>query len=263
MTAATGLLISGRKVTVDGLTIVNSTDAPWCALDTEDYRPRSGRPHQVVLHTTKGIGPQHVKPGRGTAGAARNVADFWHRDPAHSGAHLVIDRDGTVLCLVDLVDACAYHATVSNEHSVGIEMYQETDCGIYEAVYTAAVLLVPALCKALGFPFTVVADLYTGHPLTRFLDGAQDFRGVLGHRHNTEQRDRWDPGDEIFTRLIAAGGEPVMAAHRQDISLAMGRQRYLNAHGGHLAVDGLPGPASLAEAERQGFARWRDVPSLI
>lgn len=271
MTTSGGLLISGRLVPVPGLAIIPpaSVGGPsWCALDPGDYRTRAGRPHQVVLHTTKGDEPQHVKPGKGLAGAARNVAEFWHRDPTHSAAQIVIDRDGTVLCLADLVAAEAYHATVSNAYSVGIELYQEADLGIYEAVYDAAVLLVPALCDALDIPFTVVADEYTGHPLQRFLNGAPNYYGVLGHRCNTEQRGRGDPGDEIFARLIAAGGEPVQASEREDIELAIRRQEWLNAADAKagdtyrpLVVDGLCGAASLATARRQGFTRWRDVPA--
>lgn len=259
-----GLLIADTLHDVPGLTIVPpaSHGGPaWCTLDPGDYRRRRGRPSQICLHSTKGDGPMHVKPGCGLAGAARNVADFWHRDPTHSAAQLVIDRDGAVLCLCDLSYDEAYHATVSNPYSVGIELYQESDNGIYEAVYNAAVILVPALCNLLGIPFTIVADLYTGHPLPRFLDGGPDFRGVLGHRANTEQRGRWDPGDEIFARLQKAGGEPVLAQQRQDIAFATARQRWLNAHGGALVVDGAAGPASLAESRRQGFPLWRDVPT--
>lgn len=259
-----GIPISGRLIPVPGLTVIppESMGGPaWSALAPGDYRARQRPPFQVVLHTTKGIGPQHVKPGRGPAGAARNVADFWHRDPAHSAAHIVIDRDGTVVCLADLIDVCAYHATVSNEFSVGIEMYQESDGGVYQAVYDAAVLLVPAICEAIHIPFQIVADPYTNHPLPRFLDGAPSFRGILGHRHNTEQRDRWDPGDEIFDRLLSTGAELVLAQKGQDLELGRARQAYLNAHGGHLTVDGLVGPASLAEAERQEFSSWSRVPA--
>lgn len=262
--APDGLLIAGRIVPVPGLTVIPpaSHGGPdWCALDPGDYRMRQARCRQVVLHTTKGDEPQHVKPGKGAAGAARNVAEFWHRDPTHSAAQLVIDRDGTVLCLADLAEHEAYHATVSNAYSVGIEMYQELDDGIYEAVFDAARLLVPALCVALDIPFNVVADQYNGHPLPRFLDGAPDFYGVCGHRNNTEQRGRGDPGDEIFRRLIAAGGEPTIAQQGQDLMRAKARQRYLNAHGAALTVDGLAGPASLAAARTQGFLRWSNVPT--
>lgn len=258
-----GLLVGGRIIPVVGLDVVPPypSGPPWCRLSTGDFQPRRQRVRQVVLHTTKGDWPQHVVPGLGAGGRAESTFEFWTRDPVHSAAHIVIDNNGIVACGADLRDVCAYHATVSNEYSVGIEMYQEADGGIFDAVYRAAALLVPAICAALDIPFTVVADPYNGHPLPRFLDGAPDFYGVLGHRNNTEQRGRGDPGDEIFTRLIAAGGEPVQAGMREDVAKATTRQRWLNAHGAKLVVDGLPGPASMAAMRAAGFTRWRDVPS--
>jgi hypothetical protein len=276
----TGLLIAGKLYGVPGVRVLAPAGAggpTWCALSPGDYRMRRGAAHQVVLHTTKGDWPQHVIPGAGLGGRARLTADFWRNDPSSSAAHIVIDSDGTVACLADLAYACAYHATVSNEYSVGIELYQEPGGGIYEAVYSAAVPVVRTICSALGIPFQFVADPYTGHPLQRFLDGARDFYGVLGHRHNTEQRGRGDPGDEIFARLLAAGAEPVIAAHRQDIALGKARQAWLNTADERarlaqpsnvgwipttpLVVDGIVGPASLAAARRQGYRSWREVPA--
>lgn len=260
-----GMPIHGRLVPVPGLNIVPpaSMGGPsWCTLTSGDWQPRRSRVRQVLLHTTKGDWPQHVIPGRGPGGRAKLTFEFWHRDETHSGAHAVIDNDGTVACGVDLADACAYHATVSNEYSVGIELYQEADGGICEAVYQALSLFVPALLEALDVPFYVVADPYNGHPLQRFLDGAPDFYGVCGHRNNTERRGRGDPGDEAFDRLILAGGEPVKTQRLEDLGLSRGRQRWLNAHGASLVVDGLAGPASRAAQRAAGLRRWRDVPLL-
>lgn len=265
-----GMLVAGRLIPVEGLNILPpaSRGGPaWCQLSPGDYKARKLRCRQVVVHSTKGGEPQHVVPGAGPGGRAEHTFEFWFRDPTHSAAQIVIDNDGTVACGADLADVCAYHATVSNEYSVGIEMYQEADNGIYEAVYRTMAILAPAICAALDFPFSVVADAYNGHPLPRFLYGAPDFYGVLGHRDNTEQRGRGDPGDEIYRRLIAADGEPVLASYRQDVTLARRRQLALNqidAKAGSilrpLVVDGEPGPASMATMRRLGFARWRDVP---
>lgn len=266
---ATGLLIAGRKVLVPGLTVINSDDAPWCKLNPGDYRARKTTwPRQVILHVTKGVPKQYVRAGAGKVGAARNVADFWFNDPNHSAAQLVVDRDGTVLCLADLQYTCAYHATVSNDYSVGIEMYQESDGGVYEATLDATVLLVRAICDAMDIPFQFHAGRYNGHPIARMLNGGIDCVGILGHRDNTEQRGWGDPGDEIFHRLQAAGAEPLDYATSQDLSVGRARQRMLNeldAKAGNtwrpLLVDGLVGPSSLAAAKRLRFERWRDVPT--
>lgn len=251
-----GLLIAGRTVQVPGLRILNAADEPWITLDPGDYRMRKTTwVRQVMLHTTKGDWPQYVRAGAGPGGKGRVVADFWHRDPTHSAAHIVIDNNGTVYCLANLAYACAYHATVSNDWSVGIELYQESDGGIYEAVYDAAVKLIPALCDAMSIPFQVVADTYNGHPLTRMLNGGMDVVGIVGHRDNTENRGRGDPGDEIFDRLIDAGAEPVLITHGQDLELAKARQKTLR-----ITADGLVGPASMAAARKAGYSRWSHVP---
>lgn len=261
-----GLLVSGHLVEVPGLVTLSPSDCPggrpWCRLDPRDYRMRRETVRQVVMHTTVGADSQRVIPGRGPGGHAERTARAWQEDPSQSSAQLVVDSDGVVACLADLARICAYHATVSNEYSVGVEMHQEADGGVYDATLSAATLLVSALCEILDFPFTVVSDPYIGHPIPRFArDGAPDFYGVLGHRHNTEQRGWGDPGDEIFLRLVAAGGERVAAERGQDLQLAAGRQRWLNARGGRLVVDGRPGPKTMAEMRRQQFSRWRDVPT--
>lgn len=259
-----GLLIRDKLVDVPGLTIIPPAThggPSWAVLDVGDYRMRhTSWVRQVILHTTKGAPKQYVRAGAGQSGAARNVADFWHRDPTHSAAHLVIDRDGTVLCLADLALHCCYQATVSNDWSVGIELYQESDGGLHEAVFDAAAKLVPAICGALGIPFQIHAARYTGHPLQRMLNGGPDCVGVLAHRDNTEQRGWGDPGDEVIHRLVSAGAEPLDYGKGEDLERGKARQAWLNAHGGHLVVDGLVGPASLAEARRQGLA-WRDAPT--
>lgn len=266
----TGLLINGALVQVPGARVTPpaSHGGPaWAALGPGDHRARKTTwVRQVVLHTTKGTPRQYVRPGAGPAGRERTVAEFWRDDPTYSGAHIVIGDDGTVACLADLGRDCAYHATVSNEYSVGIEMYQEADGALYEATLAAAALTVAAICEALGIPPQYVADPYNGHPLSRLLNGGPDVVGVYGHRANTEQRGWGDPGDAIFQRLDAASFEPVTLNDRRDIELGRQRQAYLNALDARrgntlrpLTVDGLVGPASIAAARRLGYARWRDV----
>ena len=118
------------------------------------------------------------------------------------------------------------------------------------------------LCDALAIPFQIVADPYTRHPLARFLDGGPTYRGILGHRNNTEQRGRGDPGDEAIARVVAAGAEPVLAGQEQDLELGKARQRWLVGRGERIEVDGLVGPLSLGSARRRRYSRWRDVPAV-
>lgn len=268
-----GLLIAGRSVLVPGLTIIPPAPAGphWCSLDPGDYRMRhTGWVRQVVLHTTKGDWPQPILPGAGVPGRARAVADFWRGDPTHSAAHLVIDLDGSVACLCDLAYVAAYHAEMSNDWSVGIELYQVAGGGIYQATLDAAARLVPAICDALGIPFQIHHAIYANEPLVRMETvvngrrhqvGGPDVVGVIGHRDNTSNRGRGDPGDAVYDALIAAGAEPLDYTTGEDLRVGAARQTYLVQHGARIQIDGKVGPASLAAARRLGYLRWRDVPA--
>lgn len=246
-----GLLWNGAAIDVPGLTILNPTDAPWCKLDPGDYcyRPKGMWLRQVIVHSTKGNHPSKVIPGKGPGGKGKIVADFWKGDPTHSAAQLVIDNDGTVACLCDLATTMAYHATVSNVWSVGIELYQESNNGIYEAVYEAAVLLIPALCNLMGIPFQGDTSPYANAPLQRMIHGGADCVGVFGHRSNTDTRGRGDPGDEIFTRLVKHGMHGFDFAAGGDRAFWLTAQRLMNHQFNEkLAEDGICGPLTLKAA---------------
>lgn len=272
MTGATGLLINGVLVPVPGLTVIPpaSHGGPaWATLDAGDYRTRvTPWVRQVILHTTKGIWPQSVLPGAGQGERGKVVADFWRADPAHSAAQLVVDTDGVVACLCDLARVASYHAEASNFWSIGIEMYQESSGGVYDATLAATARLVRALCEVFGIPAQIPRGPYRGVPLARMETGSgaerrqlggPDLVGVLGHRDNTSARGRGDPGDEIWARLAADGFERLDYAIGEDLSVGRQRQAALVARGERLVVDGIVGPATIAAARRQGFARWRDV----
>lgn len=259
-----GLLISGVEVAVAGLEIVNRHDAAWARLDARDCRKRrTPWVRQIIIHTTKGKHPQRIIPGLGPSGADRRVAEFWHGDPAYSGAHLVVDRDGSIACLADLVDDTAHHAELSNEWSVGIEMYQEGDGGIYDAVLASTVLLVRALCTEIGIPFQVAADTYVNRPIARMVDGGRDCVGIFGHRDNTSSRGRGDPGDAIYARLAAAGAELLDFGERQDLAVWRARQRRLNACGQKLTCDGVCGPGTVRAMRELGFEHGREIDAMV
>lgn len=269
-----GLLIGGLYFDVPGVEVVSpGPGAPsWLKLSPGDCRPRrTPWVRQIIVHTTKGKHPQRVIPGRGAGDRDRAVADFWRNDPMHSAAHIVIDNDGSVACLADLAFVTCYHATTSNDYSVGIEVYQEASGGIYEAALDALVKLVPVICEVLEIPFQIVGDRYvSGRILERMKHGGADCVGIFGHRDQAwdfeklrAARGRGDPGDEVYVRLIAAGAEPLCFAARGDIGAWKHRQVKLNMWGAQLVVDGICGPATIRAMRRFGFANGRELDAAV
>lgn len=275
------LLIENKLVPVAGLNILPPAEVGgphWARLDPGDYAPRrTPWVRQIIVHTTGGLWPQPVLPGAGKLGHAREIADMWRGadrgggERVHSAAQLIVDFDGTVVCLCDLFRCAAYHAEASNAFSIGIEMCTRPDGSIYEATLKAAAKLIDALCWPLfPIPRQMVRGPYRGRPLSRMEDsinvnarrqfGGPDCVGVFGHRDNTSERGRGDPGDAIFAELAALGFEAWDFEAREDILVAKERQAVLNARGARLLVDGQVGARSLLAAENQGYARWRDVP---
>lgn len=267
----TGLPIAGSLIPVPGLTIVApaSMGGPsWARLSGNDGKARTTPwVRQIIVHTTGGRWPQQVIKGAGLGGHAREVLDDWFKDPKYSGAHIVVDYNGAVVCCADLASRVAYHAEGSNGWSIGIEMSTTVGGGIYTATLDATALLVPALCEHFPVP-TQINSPWLGKPIARMESGIGETRhnlggpsccGVFGHRDNTSNRGRGDPGDEIFGRLERAGFEAMDFYNEQDIHLGKVRQAALNARGEALVIDGICGPASLVAMRRQGFSRWRDV----
>jgi hypothetical protein len=268
MTSASGLIIAGRKVLVPGLTIINSTDAAWCQLRPGDYRMRQTRwVRGVVAHSTGGNWPMPIVDAPGPGGECERYADIWATDPAHSAAHLVVDSRGTVACLADLQYVCAYHATSVNDVAIGIELAQMRDNTMHRATIDAGARLIRGICDAMGIPFQVCSTPYANRPIDRLVRGGADCVGIYGHRDQSDQRGRGDPGDAIYEALLALGAEPLDYAAGQDLERGRARQLWLNAEASRrgetwspLVVDGLVGPASLERARRMGYGRWRDVP---
>jgi hypothetical protein len=192
----------------------------------------------------------------------------------HTGAHVLIDLDGGVHCLCDVVACAAYHAEMANDVSIGVEHCTTPEGDIHQATLDASAALHAALEAILDIPHQVHAAPYRGAPLARCEVGEKtpehdgrtqsrlrDMIGIIQHRDQTSVRGRGDAGDALVAAHLGAGAEPLDYGKYEDITVASARQQFLNRRGGALVVDGLCGPMSLAEARRQGFRRWRDVPS--
>lgn len=276
-----GLLVAGRIVPVPGLTIVNPRDASFARLSSGDYMLRQGRANKCIWHTTKGIWPQRVLPGKGPAGMPKRVADFFFNDPLHSASQFVLGLDGVLLQLGDAALIAAYHATTSNETSVGVEVCQLGDGSIYQAQLDSIRILAPALAEVLDFAHQVCSDDYVeGHIIERLKDGGRDCVGHFGHRDQSwkfpwqmtpEQRVRYpdgyagrgrgDPGDFVMQAVRDSDAEPLHFGRREDLAVWARRQRKLNELGATLRVDGIAGASTMAAMRRFGFVNGRAIPA--
>lgn len=266
-----GLLVAGVVVPVPGVTVIGPHDAAWANLSAGDGRARhTSWVRQWILHTTRGVHPQVIKPGLGPSGRAERTASYWAESPIYSGAQVAVGSDGVAACLADLATRCAYHATTSNDWSVGVETYQEDGGVIFEAALEATVQITRVGCEALGIPFQIARRKYNGTIIERMRDGGPDCVGIFGHRdqawdfqRHTSSRGRGDPGDEIYERLIAAGAEPLDFEHHQDLEVWTKRQKALVNLGAQVKVDGVAGMATMAAMRARGFASGRDLDRAI
>lgn len=257
-----GLLIASQLHEVPGVECRSpgAGSPPWLRLSPGDYCQRRTKwVRGIVLHSTKGIHPQTILPGRGPGGRDQVVADFWRNDPNHSAAHIVIDTDGSVACLADLATVSAYHATSVNDVSVGIELYQEAGGGIYEATLTSAVAVCRVICEAMGIPYQFHHAPYRNAPVPRLVAGGADCVGIYGHRDQTDRRGAGDPGGAIYARLRADGCEAFDFGKREDLDTWIRRQQRLRQLGEQVDVDGICGPGTMAAMRRRGIKRGLEL----
>lgn len=199
-----GLVIAGAQYEVPGVRILSWLDDAALRLDfpNDGFRMPGRQLRAVVLHTTQGKWPQIVAQGAGKP-TARATIRYWERSSEHAGAHLIVDADGTVFCLADLVDDVAYHCVGLNKASVGIEVKQAPDGTLYGEQLATISRLVPMLCSLLEIPRRVCCN-YRG-----VREDLDTFRGVLGHRDASRNRGRGDPGDCVMNAVLEAGFEAV------------------------------------------------------
>lgn len=264
-----GLVIGGREVEVPGVAVRNFKDDPKLALRVgkpdggNDGKTRTRPVSLVVLHTTKGIPggtdkrEQVILPGLGPDTKAEDrTISYWSTDPTPSGAHLVVDHDGSVGCLADLRTVCAYHAGQSevNDRSVGIEIYQGSKAEMYEGQLDIVRRVVDVITRELGIQ-RQIPDYYRNKPIPRLDDGGgKDLAGVVGHRDVSDNRGKGDPGDAIMAVLAKngyerfdffLGADKVEWRKRQEII----RQKL----GREISIDGIPGPQMVATLRELGY----------
>lgn len=250
-----GVIIRGAEIEVPGLLVQNFKDEPKFGLKPNDGRKRPNTwVRGIVLHTTKGIPggkdkrPQKIKTGNGPNHERdEKVAMMWSLDARNAGAHLVVDSDSSWVNTCDLQDFAAYHAGNVNNVTIGIEIYQEGDAGLYEEQLASVV----SMCDFLTRTFSIQRQVhwpYHKHAIKRGLRRGLDMVGCYGHRDCSNNRGPGDPGDTILQMLCDAGYESFDFAEDEDKEVWMERQEQLG-----LLPDGVPGPKTAAALVEAGY----------
>jgi hypothetical protein len=165
-----------------------------------------------------------------------------------AGAHLIVDSGREILQTADLSRVAAYHAGGVNDVTIGVEIVQFADGLIWEDELDPVCVL---LADFLTLRFEIqrqFQEVYHGGPCKRLKAGGADCVGLYGHRDQTDDRGRGDPGDALWVKLRAAGYEGVDFERNTDVGVWKARQRHLNTigarSGANLKADGIPGPAT-------------------
>lgn len=258
----TGPIVNARPRPIPGLAVQNYLDngALTLLLPEDGAVRRTTWIRALCMHTTKGIWPQAIVPGFGPhVDDAAKVNRYWSNSRKRAGAQFVTDRDGDAGSLCDCFRVAAYHASQVNQVTEGVEIYQESDGDVYAGQLEATV----KLCDALTWFLRIqrqVQSAYVG-PIPRLdeLQKGLDVVGVYGHRDVTSARGRGDPGDHIYTALLAAGYEAVDYDTSTDLAMWKPRQAALNAEGAGLRVDGIAGPRTTAAVAKYEPSRPRGL----
>lgn len=260
-----GLVIGGSEVNIPGVRILNFRDDSRLALrvgradGNNDGKIRVLPVSLIVIHSTKGIPDasdrreQVIRPGFGSGTqAGLRTATYWSTDPTPSGAHIVVDNDGTVVCLADLSKICAYHAGQAevNDRSIGIETYQGNDAEFYSGQIDTVRKVVDVLTARFGIQ-RQIPDYYRNNtPIPRLQKlGGRDLYGVVGHRDISDHRGKGDPGDALMDILAKNGYERFNFFSGEDLEKWKARQKALPG----LVADGIPGPKTNAALKAKGY----------
>lgn len=247
------ILIAGKSFDIPGIKSISRLEDPIVKLNPEDYTKRqTSWVRSIFFHTTIGDEPVTVtnvqEPDLGLPG----TITAWQTDRRHAGAHLLIDLCGTLYCLCDLLYDASYHATTVNQVSIGIEIKQAPDKSTRQIQYDVALALTDFLTKEFGiqrqFHWPYLGD---SNPVKRLAAGGKNAVGIFGHRDQTDQRGKGDPGDYIFRVLHDAGYERMNFELAEDIKTWWQRQTYLGIP--HDEVDGIPGMGTRSYLINAGY----------
>jgi len=201
-----GIVADGIQIEVPGWPSTSWLDEPALRLKLpEDGAARRTRPRSIGLHTTRGTMPQPLisEPAADKDCTARATVRAWRIEKRQAGAHLLVDADGEILCVADVVREMSYHTPRLNTVSIGIEVVQRRkDGALFEPQLRATVALVRLLCGLFLIEQRVIWPMPRA-PLPAVQ--MQQYSGVFGHRDVDANRGKGDPGELLPQALLQAG----------------------------------------------------------
>lgn len=251
-----GIVLGGVRVPVPGAEVVTWLDDPATAVQQRNVTRREERIRAIVLHTVEGmmgpvlpgLAPEKAQPRAWTSSMNRNTRASYD---------FLVSRDGRIYQVNDPLLWYTWQARDGDapgevsRTTLGIEMEQDAHTGETNAgQYDSEVALVDALTGALGIQRQIPWHAGDGdrRVLARLVAGGEDVAGVYGHRNQTDNRGRGDPGDEIYRRLADAGYLTFDFSAGADLAFWRQKQAELG-----LTADGVPGLTTTEALRRAGY----------
>ena len=234
------LIINRKKIEVPGVDIVQIGDVQkW------GYARKSRRVDKIVLHNIWGYLSHLAKAGLPQTKIVEEsinakiefiISRVW-KEQGRIGTHLIIDGDGSVGQLGDLVTRVGVHAhdSSTNWHSWAVELYRrKRDGAIPRITLETLVKVLDPVHTSLGIQKQ--CSEWEGDWQGRLADDSPHWNGLLRHCDVTPKRTVHDPSEVVMEFLRQCGYMFFDTRRREDVEFWKVIQK---AHG--LNPDGWPG----------------------
>jgi hypothetical protein len=249
------IVVNNKRINVPGLHTTCWLDDPSIKYIT-DKNPRERWLRAIVAHTI------HGKSGKLLSGFGPNTdidtrnARYQVNTAEKVSWDFTEDLNGEWLIQNDPLKDYSWQATSVNPITCGFEMVQLDNGDLYEGQIQQAVLFIDALTAILGIQRQIPWDKRNNRPVTGVIDrisgssAGTNVVGIYGHRNQTTNRGKGDPGDFLFIALKDAGYELFDFDAKEDLNTWKQRQANLGLVTSD--IDGVSGQKTVAALKAQG-----------
>lgn len=253
------IVLNGQKIATPGLETVSWLDDPKVPRTT-DTNPRTKWIRAIVLHTVHGKSGR-LLPGNKPSTRAESYAKYQANTSRDVSWDYTIDTDGTIVVSNDPIKHFCWHATDVNPFTIGIEFVQDDNGDLYRDQMEVGVKFLDVLTRELAkanhpiprqIPMTAGGKPVSG-TIARIVDDkkAQSVTGIYGHRNQTGNKPKGDPGDFIFEALLQAGYKGFNLDANEDVIYWKSIQARLGLSGAD--ADGIPGRLTQQKLVAAGY----------